>query len=79
MFPNGDFVDFYNWFDEMEATWELIDDVIVAPFHPDWVFAGEPESLQYEKRSPYPTVTLLPQESSTKLEKRLISRSAHKT
>ena len=59
VFPNGDFVDFYNWFDEMEESWELMDDVIVAPFHPDWVFAGEPESLQFEKRSPYPTVTLV--------------------
>jgi uncharacterized protein len=59
VFPNGDFVDFYNWFDEMEATWELLDDVIVAPFHPNWVFDGEPESLQFEKRSPYPTVTLV--------------------
>jgi Protein of unknown function (DUF1415) len=37
----------------------LMDDGIVAPFHPDWVFAGEPQSLQYEKRSPYPTVTLV--------------------
>jgi uncharacterized protein len=59
VFPACDFGDYYNWFDEMEAEWELMDDVIVAPFHPDWVFAGEPESLQFEKRSPYPTVTLV--------------------
>jgi hypothetical protein len=43
----------------MEDTWEYTDEVIVAPFHPDWAFAGEPESLQFEKRSPYPTVTLV--------------------
>jgi len=59
VFPHGDFVDFYNWFDDMEESWPLMEDVIIAPFHPDWVFDGEAESLQYEKRSPYPTVTLV--------------------
>jgi hypothetical protein len=59
VFPACDFEEFYNWFDEMEGEWELMDDVIVAPFHPDWVFVGEPDSLQFEKRSPYPTVSLV--------------------
>lgn len=53
-----DFGDFYNWFVGMEDEWSL-DDVIVAPFHPDWSFAGEPDNLQFEKRSPYPTVSLV--------------------
>lgn len=60
IFPNCDFADFYSWFDELEDTWELMDEVIVAPFHPDWTWTkGESESLQFEKRSPYPTVSLV--------------------
>jgi len=52
------FPDFYDWFEELEDTWED-DEVIVAPFHPDWQFAGEPESLQFEKKSPHPTVSIV--------------------
>lgn len=53
------FGDFFNWFDLLEETWGLLDTVIVAPFHPEWSFEGEPESLHFEKRSPHPTVTLV--------------------
>lgn len=54
-----DFGDFYDWFLDLEDNWKYMDSVIVAPFHPDWAFMEEPESLQFEKRSPYPTVTLV--------------------
>jgi hypothetical protein len=54
-----DFGDFYDWFCLLEETWELFETVIPAPFHPDWSFAGEPESLQFEKRSPHPTISLV--------------------
>ena len=65
------FPDFIDWFTEMEDNWpDEFDDVIVAPFHPSWKFgnpsAGDytvdsnPEAcLDYEKRSPYPLVTLV--------------------
>ncbi len=59
VFPMNDFGDFYDWFLELEENWELMDSVIVAPFHPDWTFEGEAESMQFEKRSPFPTVTLV--------------------
>jgi len=65
------FPDFIDWFTEMEDNWpEEFDDVIVAPFHPSWEF-GSPSAgdysvdanseacLDYEKRSPYPLVTLV--------------------
>jgi hypothetical protein len=65
LFVNADgddsFIDFYDWFVEMEEDWEL-DDVIVAPFHPDWEFGGDDESqqqLMFEKKAPYPTVSLV--------------------
>jgi hypothetical protein len=54
----GSFIDFYNWFEELEDDW-MQEEVIVAPFHPDWEFAGEAESLQYEKRSPHPAVSIV--------------------
>jgi hypothetical protein len=66
------FPDFIDWFTEMEDNWpDDFDDVIIAPFHPSWEFgspsAGDytaenanPEAcLDYEKRSPYPLVTLV--------------------
>ena len=58
-FPSQkDFLDFYEWFTELEDNWTLEDDVIIAPFHPDWEFDG-PISLNFEKRSPYPTISLV--------------------
>lgn len=59
IFPMNDFGDYYDWFLDLEETWDLMDSVKVAPFHPDWAFDGEPDNLQYEKRSPFPTVSLV--------------------
>lgn len=60
-----DFLDFYDWFVELEDDWSQ-EDVIVAPFHPQWSFATGDEdendnlqNLDFEKRSPYPTVSLV--------------------
>ncbi len=58
------FFDFIDWFTELEETWpEESDNVIVAPFHPSWEFGGTSDVLEacldYEKRSPYPIVTLV--------------------
>jgi hypothetical protein len=81
------FDDFYTWFESVEDEWD-IDNVIIAPFHPQWEFAppeyGDGDdnnddddddettgstmapnpqidwtAVQYEKRSPYPTVSLV--------------------
>ena len=59
IFPVNEFGSFYDWFLDLEETWDLMDSVIVAPFHPDWAFDGELDNLQYEKRSPFPTVSLV--------------------
>jgi hypothetical protein len=57
----GDFVDFYDWFVDLEDAWET-EAVIVAPFHPNWQF-GENEddtlSLAFEKKAPYPTISFV--------------------
>ena len=67
------FPDFLDWFTELEEDWpEELDDVIIAPFHPRWEFGGggggggteddeydDEACLDYEKRSPYPLVTLV--------------------
>jgi len=66
------FVDFIDWFTDLEENWpEESDNVIVAPFHPHWEFGSDndenndesmydPEAcLDYEKRSPFPLVTLV--------------------
>eukprot|EP00536_Pseudo-nitzschia_multiseries_P013391 jgi/Psemu1/290834/fgenesh1_pg.570_\ len=68
------FFEYIDWFTELEDDWpeELDEDVIVAPFHPAWEFGtddyedGEDDDattitacLDYEKRSPYPLVTLV--------------------
>ena len=43
----------------------LVEDVTVAPFHPRWEFAaedldiGEENPVNYEKRSPFPTISLV--------------------
>ena len=63
MLPDS-FFDFIDWFTELEEDWpEEYDNVIVAPFHPSWEFGGSASGveacLDYEKRSPYPLVTLV--------------------
>ncbi len=38
------------------------DEITIAPFHPDWSFASSSSSrnpLDYEKKSPYPTISLV--------------------
>lgn len=55
------FSEFYEWFDELEKTFVFEDDydVTLAPFHPDWQYGGGPPEFDMEKRSPYPTVTVV--------------------
>jgi hypothetical protein len=53
-----DFASFYEWFDDLEASFED-DDVTLAPFHPEWQFGDGPPELDIEKHSPYPTVTVV--------------------
>lgn len=69
--PSDSFVEYIDWFTDLEDNWpEDFDDVIVAPFHPSWEFASEAAEeysvgtdaeacLDYEKRSPFPLVTLV--------------------
>ncbi|CAJ1970147.1 unnamed protein product [Cylindrotheca closterium] len=53
------FINFYEWFTDLEDDWDL-DDIIVAPFHPNWQFGGDGQRLlDFEKKSPYPTVTFV--------------------
>ena len=68
-----DFADFYDWFCALEENfWDddngVLNHVTLAPFHPDWMFQDEGEDnmasssshqLQFEKKSPYPTVTFV--------------------
>lgn len=54
------FIDFYEWFTDLEErNWEM-EDIIIAPFHPNWQFDGaDTNSLDFEKKSPFPTVTFV--------------------
>jgi len=53
------FIDFHEWFTDLEDDWDM-DDIIVAPFHPNWQFGGDGQNtLDFEKKSPYPTVTFV--------------------
>jgi hypothetical protein len=62
------FYDFYDWFSMLEENWEdqELENVIIAPFHPDWQFAidgaddeGVQQALSFEKKSPVPLVSLV--------------------
>jgi len=57
------FLSFYDWFNNVEDDWsDELDDVIIAPFHPNWQFEFdtlEEYALNYEKRSPYPLISLV--------------------
>lgn len=64
---DNDFIEFYNWFSDLEEyDWE-VEDVIPAPFHPQWQFASDEDdqensissSLAFEKKAPYPTVSFV--------------------
>jgi hypothetical protein len=71
--PPWDFEEFYDWFVGLEELqWseeeeeDLADVITLAPFHPDWSFAaaaadddGGPDALAFEKKSPYPTVSIV--------------------
>lgn len=59
-----DFPAFYEtelFLEEHLETSPLADDVLVACFHPQYSFGGEPEDapIHFEKRSPYPVFNLL--------------------
>lgn len=62
------FGDYYDWYVENEDDWldagedeaeHLANAVTWAPFHPDYQFEGDEECLQFEKQSPYPTVSIV--------------------
>lgn len=58
---SSSFMDFYEWFEQLEDDWD-IDEVTVAAFSPDWQFGDDTEetlSLEFEKKSPHPTITLV--------------------
>ncbi|MFY7906323.1 MAG: DUF1415 domain-containing protein [Burkholderiaceae bacterium] len=59
------FNDFLNVADEVMAEHELEGVVQIAPFHPAFVFEGEPEGdmSHFTNRSPYPTLHLIREES----------------
>lgn len=58
------FNDFLNVADEVLVEHELEGVVQIAPFHPDFVFDGEPEGdmSHYTNRSPHPTLHLIREE-----------------
>jgi hypothetical protein len=58
------FNDFLNVADEVLVEHELEGVVQIAPFHPDFVFEGEPDGdmSHYTNRSPYPTLHLIREE-----------------
>jgi hypothetical protein len=69
------FPDYYDWYLQEEDNWlddaeedenSVANHVTWAPFHPEYEFQGDDECLQVEKRSPYPTVSIV---SSAVIEK----------
>jgi hypothetical protein len=58
---SSSFMDFYEWFEQLEDDWD-IEQVTVAAFSPAWQFGDDTDetlSLEFEKKSPYPTITLV--------------------
>lgn len=62
------FPDYYDWYLQEEDNWlddaeeddnSIANHVTWAPFHPEYEFQGDDECLQVEKRSPYPTVSIV--------------------
>jgi hypothetical protein len=62
------FPDYYDWYLQEEDNWlddaeedenNIANHVTWAPFHPEYEFQGDDECLQVEKRSPYPTVSMV--------------------
>jgi hypothetical protein len=65
---NLSFDDYYDWYLQEEDNWlddggedekHLANSVTWAPFHPGYQFQGDDECLHVEKRSPYPTVSIV--------------------
>jgi hypothetical protein len=62
------FPDYYDWYLQEEDNWlddaeedenSVANHITWAPFHPEYEFQGDDECLQVEKRSPYPTVSIV--------------------
>jgi hypothetical protein len=59
------FDEFYNRFLDLEDEFFDHDNLILrhhitlAPFHPEWMFAEDEPVLAFEKRSPYPTISIV--------------------
>ncbi|GAX12125.1 hypothetical protein FisN_1Hh050 [Fistulifera solaris] len=62
---NPPFDEFYNRFLDLEDDFFdhdnpiLRDHITLAPFHPEWMFAEDEPVLAFEKRSPYPTISIV--------------------
>ncbi|GAX11587.1 hypothetical protein FisN_1Lh050 [Fistulifera solaris] len=62
---NLPFDDFYNRFLDLEDDFFDHDNPILrhhitlAPFHPEWMFAEDEPVLAFEKRSPYPSISIV--------------------
>lgn len=55
-----EFASFFECFDELEERFlDSESDVTLAPFHPDWEYGGGLPELDIEKKSPYPTVSIV--------------------
>jgi len=56
-----EFGSFYGWFLDLEEAFidSSFDEVTLAPFHPDWLFQDDEAELSFEKKSPYPTVSVV--------------------
>lgn len=56
-----EFGSFYAWFLDVEDAFldSSFDDVTLAPFHPDWLFQDDEPALAFEKKSPYPTISIV--------------------
>lgn len=69
--PSWELTDFYEWFCNLEEKYwndsiatnldivNIQSKITLAPFHPDWAFDGDDPSLGFEKKAPYPTVTIV--------------------
>lgn len=64
---NGSFEEFYDWYLDLEDSWldqadgneqHTANFVTLAPFHPEWEYVDK-NVVQFEKRSPYPTVSIV--------------------
>ena len=68
MFSQGlgifdDYLDLFNWFEQLLEQADLLEHVQLASFHPRYQFEGVPadDLSQFTNRAPYPTIHLLRQ------------------